>query len=95
MLRAVGASRWQIRWMVVLESVVIALFGALLGVVLGVAFASALQRTLADQGIDILQIPWPALALYLVIAMVVGALAAAWPARRAAKLDVLRAITTE
>ena len=95
MLRAVGASRWQIRWMVVLESVVIALFGAILGVVLGMIFASALQRTLADQGIDVLEIPWPALVLYLVIAMFVGALAAAWPARRAAKLDVLRAVTTE
>jgi len=95
MLRAVGASRWQVRWMVVLESVVIALFGAILGVVLGVIFASALQRTLADQGIDVLKVPWPALVLYLVIAMVVGALAAAWPARRAARLDVLKAITTE
>lgn len=95
MLRAVGTSRWQIRWMVVLESVVIALFGAVLGVVLGVTFATALQRTLVDQGIDVLQIPWPALVLYLVIAMVVGALAAAWPARRASRLDVLKAITTE
>ena len=59
MLRAVGTSRWQVRWMVVLESVVIALFGAILGIVLGVVFATALQRTLADQGIDVLQIPIP------------------------------------
>ena len=95
MLRAVGTSRWQVRWMVILESVVIALFGAILGVVLGVVFATALQRTLADQGIDVLQIPIPSLIIYLVIAMVVGALAAAWPAYRAARLDVLRAITTE
>lgn len=95
MLRAVGTSRWQVRWMVVLESVVIALFGAVLGVTLGVIFAAALQQTLADQGIDVLRIPWPALALYLVIAMLVGALAAAWPARRAARLDVLTAITSQ
>ncbi|MCZ3386842.1 MAG: ABC transporter permease [Actinomycetia bacterium] len=95
MLRAVGTSRWQVRWMVVLESVVIAVFGAILGVVLGVIFAGALQRTLADQGIDVLAIPWPVLVLYLVIAMSVGALAAAWPARRAARLDVLTAITSE
>jgi putative ABC transport system permease protein len=95
MLRAVGTSRAQVRWMVVLESVIIALFGAVLGVVLGVVFATALQRTLAPQGIDVLQIPWPSLVLYLVIAMVVGGLAALWPARRAAKLDVLRAVTTE
>jgi putative ABC transport system permease protein len=95
MLRAVGTSRWQVRWMVVLESVVIALFGAILGVLLGVIFATALQRTLAEQGIDVLQIPVPSLVVYLLIAMVVGALAAAWPAYRAARLDVLRAITTE
>jgi putative ABC transport system permease protein len=95
MLRAVGTSRRQVRRMVVLESVIIALFGAVLGVVLGVVFATALQRTLAPQGIDVLQIPWISLLLYLVIAMVVGALAALWPARRAAKLDVLRAVTTE
>ncbi len=95
MLRAVGTSRWQIRWMVVLESIVIAVFGAVLGTALGVAFATALQKTLADQGIDVLKIPWPSLAGYLAIAMVVGALAAAWPAYRAARLDVLRAITTE
>ena len=95
MLRAVGTSRWQVRWMVVLESIVIALFGAILGILLGVVFATALQRTLVDQGIDVLQIPIPSLVIYLVIAMVVGALAAAWPAYRAARLDVLRAITTE
>jgi putative ABC transport system permease protein len=95
MLRAVGTSRWQVRWMVVLESVVIAVFGAVLGTALGLVFATALQKTLADQGIDVLRIPWLALVMYLVIAMVVGALAAAWPAYRAARLDVLRAITTE
>ena len=95
MLRAVGTSRWQVRWMVVLEAVVIALFGAVLGTALGIVFATSLQRTLADQGIDVLQIPWVNLVVYLVIAMIVGALAAAWPAYRAARLDVLRAITTE
>jgi putative ABC transport system permease protein len=95
MLRAVGTSRRQVRRMVVLESVIIALFGAVLGVGLGVVFATALQRTLAPQGIDVLQIPWLNLVIYLVIAMVVGALAALWPARRAARLDVLRAVTTE
>ncbi len=95
MLRAVGTSRRQVRRMIVLESVVIALFGAVLGVVLGVGFATALQRTVADLGINVLTIPWRSLVVYLLIAMVVGALAALWPARRAAKLDVLRAITTE
>lgn len=81
--------------MVVLESMVIALFGAVLGVVLGVGFATALQRTVSDLGINVLTIPWVSLVVYLIIALVVGALAALWPARRAARLDVLRAVTTE
>jgi ABC-type antimicrobial peptide transport system permease subunit len=95
MLRAVGTSRRQVRGMIVLESMVIALFGAVLGVALGVGFATALQRTVSDLGINVLSIPWVSLVLYLVIALVVGALAALWPARRAARLDVLRAVTTE
>jgi putative ABC transport system permease protein len=95
MLRAVGATRRQIRRMVVLEAMVIALFGAVIGVVLGVVFAAALQRTLADQGIDVLTIPWVALIVFLVVAALVGMAAAFWPAYRAGKLDVLRAVTTE
>lgn len=95
MLRAVGALRRQVRGMVVLEAFVIAVYGALIGLVLGVGFAVALQRTLADQGIEVLDIPWGGLVLFLVVAGVVGVLAALWPAYRAGRLDVLRAVTTE
>jgi putative ABC transport system permease protein len=95
MLRAVGASRRQVRWMIVLESVVLAVFGAVVGLTLGLLFGIALQTTLKAFGVNQLGIPWIQLGIYLVIAMVVGALAALWPARRAAKLDVLQAITTE
>jgi putative ABC transport system permease protein len=95
MLRAVGALRRQIRTMVVLEALVIAVYGALVGLVLGVWFAVALQRTLVDQGITVLDIPWTGLLGFLVVAGVVGVLAALWPAFRAGRLNVLRAITTE
>jgi putative ABC transport system permease protein len=95
MLRAVGATRRQVRRMVILESVVLALFGAGAGIVLGIAFGSALQRALSGFGFTVLGIPWVLLAIFLVIALVVGVLAALWPARRAARLDVLRAVTTE
>jgi putative ABC transport system permease protein len=95
MLRAVGAMRGQIRRMVVLESLVIAVYGALAGLVLGVGFAVALQRTLVDQGIEVLDIPWTGLVVFLVLAGVVGVLAALWPAYRAGRLDVLQAVTTE
>jgi len=95
MLRAVGGLRRQIRWMVVLEALVIAVFGAVVGLVLGVWFAVALQRTLVEQGIEVLDIPWTGLLLFLVLAGVVGVLAALWPAYRAGRLNVLQAISTE
>ncbi len=95
MLRAVGALRRQIRTMVVLEALVIAVYGAVVGLVLGVWFAVALQRTLVDQGVEVLDIPWTGLVVFLVLAGVVGVLAALWPAFRAGRLNVLAAISTE
>lgn len=95
LLRAVGMSRRQLRTMVRLESIVIALLGATLGVVLGVVFGVALLESLADEGLSTLRIPVGQLAAFVGASAVIGVLAAVWPARRAAKLDVLRAITTE
>jgi len=95
LLRAVGVSRRQVRMMVRLEAVVISVFGALLGVVLGVAFGLLLLRALHDQGITEVVVPWLTLLVFVLAAGVVGVLAAVFPARRAARLDVLRAITTE
>ena len=95
LLRAVGLSRRQLRTMLRLESVTIALLGAVLGVVLGLGAGWALQRSLADDGIDVLSIPGGQLAIFVVLAGIVGVLAALWPGRRASRLDVLKAITTE
>jgi len=95
LLRAVGMARRQVRRMVRLESVVIAVFGTLLGLALGVALGSALVTALNDEGIDQLVIPYGQLLLYLVAGALIGVIAAVWPARRASRLDVLRAITTE
>lgn len=95
LLRAVGLSRRQLRTMLRLESVAIALLGAVLGVALGLGAGWALQRALADDGIDVLAVPGTQLALFVVLAGLVGVLAALWPGRRAARLDVLRAITAE
>ena len=95
MLRAVGTSRRQVRGMVTLESIVLAVFGACAGVLLGLAFGSTLQKALSGFGFTVLGIPWVLVLILLVVAVIVGALAALWPARRAARLDVLRAITTE
>ncbi|WP_353951221.1 FtsX-like permease family protein [Knoellia sp. S7-12] len=95
LLRAVGLSRRQLKRMLRLESIVIALLGAALGIGLGVVFGIALQRSLSDDGIDVLSIPWPQLALFVGLAGLVGILAAWWPGWRASKLDILRAVTAE
>ncbi len=94
MLRAVGMSRRQVRRMVRYESVITALIGAILGTILGVIFATLVSRPLADEGFE-LAYPVGTLIVLLVLAALAGVLAAIWPARRAAKLDVLRALAYE
>ncbi|WP_329173100.1 ABC transporter permease [Streptomyces decoyicus] len=93
MLRAIGLARSGIKQMVRLESVVISLFGAVLGIGVGV-FLSWAGGNLVSQGLPTyeLLLPWGRLGLFLLIALVVGVLAALWPARRAARLNVLEAI---
>jgi putative ABC transport system permease protein len=95
LLRAVGVSRRQLRLMIRLESVVIAVLGAVLGVLLGIVFGVTLMYALRDQGLERISIPVGQLLLFLVLSLVIGVLAAVLPARRAARLDVLRAIATE
>jgi len=75
--------------------VLMALLGALIGIALGTAAGIALTRALVDEGITTVAIPAWTLMLYVVVAVVVGVLAALGPARRASRVDVLRAITTE
>jgi putative ABC transport system permease protein len=95
LLRAVGMSRGQVRRMIRWESVVIALIGGILGLTVGVFFGWALVRALADEGVTDFAAPAGQLVVFLVTAGLVGVVAAIWPARRAAKLDVLRAISYE
>ena len=95
LLRAIGLSRSQLRLMITLESVVIAVLGAVLGVVLGLGFGVALMYAVRDQGLEVISVPVGQLAVFLVLSVVIGVLAAVFPARRAARLDVLRAIATE
>ncbi|WP_254715332.1 ABC transporter permease [Actinomadura sp. NAK00032] len=95
LLRAIGISRRQLRRMIRLESIMIAVFGAVLGMGIGVAFGAALQNALADQGLGVLAVPFGTLGVYLVVAALIGVLAALWPAWRAGRMDVLKAISTE
>jgi putative ABC transport system permease protein len=95
LMRAVGMSRRQVRSTIRWESVIIALFGTALGLMVGLGFGVAVVRALGGQGIGTLAIPIPSLVVLTAVAAVAGVLAAWWPARRAARLDVLGAITTE
>jgi putative ABC transport system permease protein len=95
LLRAVGMQRRQVRTMIRWESVIIAVFGALLGTAVGLFFGWAMVRALADQGISVLSIPGVQLLVYVLVAGTFALLAAYFPARRAAKLDVLTAIGYE
>lgn len=95
LLRAVGMARRQVRRMIRWEAVVVAVFGALLGVLLGVALGWAVVTALGDEGLGAVAIPGGQLLVYLLLAGVAGVLAAAAPARRAARLDVLSAISYE
>jgi putative ABC transport system permease protein len=95
LLRAVGLSRRQLRRMITLESVQTSVFGAVLGAVLGLAIGVVVQRGLVSQGLEELSIPWVQIVLVVVLAALAGVFAAVLPSWRAARLDVLRAISTE
>src|SRR5262245_39560839 len=95
MMRAVGMKRNQLRSMIRWESVIIAVQGTLLGIVVGVFFGWALVTAMSDEGIETFRLPVATLIVIVVLAALAGVLAAVWPARRAAKLDVLRAVVTE
>jgi putative ABC transport system permease protein len=94
LLRAVGMTRAQVRSAVRYESVIIALFGTALGLGIGVFFGWAMVGALADQGVDTLSIPTGALIAITIGGAVAGGLAAVSPSRRAASVDILKAVAT-
>jgi putative ABC transport system permease protein len=95
LLRAVGMSRRQLRSSIRWESVIISLLGTFLGLVIGLFFGWAVVEALKDQGITEFAPPGLQLLLVVLLGGFAGVLAAVVPARRAAKLDVLRAVTIE
>ncbi|GAA3885616.1 ABC transporter permease [Streptomyces lacrimifluminis] len=96
MLRAIGLDRKGIKRMVRLESLVISLFGGVLGIGLGVFFGWAAGELVGTSMPTYeLVLPWARMALFLLLAATVGILAALWPARRAARMNMLAAIQSE
>ena len=94
MLRAIGMSRRQVRRMIRHESVVTALIGAVLGIAVGVFLAGLATTALSDEGLRF-AVPVGSLVAFTIVAAVAGVLAAMGPARRASRLDVLKALQYE
>lgn len=95
LMRAVGLGKAQLGGEIMVESVLTALYGTVVGGATGVFLAAALRRVLEADGLTTLAIPWGQLVVMLVISIVVGVIAAVWPALRAARMPVLDAIATE
>jgi putative ABC transport system permease protein len=95
LLRAVGMRRRQVRAMIRSESVIIALFGAVIGVLVGTGLGLALASALRNSGVTNVSVPLASLIGFVILSAILGLIAATWPARRAADLDVLSAIAAE
>jgi putative ABC transport system permease protein len=94
LLRAVGTQRRQLKRMIRVESTLVSVMGALFGLALGVGLGAAVVSALGSSFITTLAVPVPTIVVVLVLAALFGVAAAVWPARRAAKLDILQAIYT-
>jgi putative ABC transport system permease protein len=92
LLRAVGMRQRQVRSMVRCEAVILAVFGAITGIVIGTGMGVALVSSLQREGVTLVAVPWSSLVVFLALSMLLGLVAATWPARKAARLDVLSAI---
>jgi putative ABC transport system permease protein len=94
-MRALGLTRHQLTAMIRTESVITCLLGALPGMPLGIGAGASLAATLTrDQtGVATIQVPLGQLAAVLALTCLAGLLAAALPARYAARLPILRAIS--
>jgi putative ABC transport system permease protein len=92
MLRAVGMSRRQVRRMIRHESVITALLGAAFGIPLGVVLALMVGAAIKYAAFTV---PVGTLVVFVIVAIIAGMVAAIFPARRAARLNVLAALQYE
>ncbi|MEV6106352.1 FtsX-like permease family protein [Streptomyces sp. NPDC051940] len=95
LLRAVGQTRTQLRAMVRWESLLVAAFGTAGGLGLGAFLGWAMVKATDSAGNSAFSVPPVQLAIVALVGVTAGALAGWRPARRAARLDVLRAIAAE
>jgi putative ABC transport system permease protein len=95
MMRAIGTSRRQIRQMIRYESIITSLIGGVLGLVIGVVGALVVVALFLSGSGYVIAIPLGTLVVLLLVAALAGLIAAQLPARRAARLDLLKAVTSE
>ncbi|HLI56209.1 MAG TPA: FtsX-like permease family protein [Actinomycetota bacterium] len=95
LLRSVGMIRRQSHAMILIESVIVTLLGAVTGLVVGIALGTAMVHAIigGPGSPVVLRFPWVTIVVVLIITAIFGLLAGLFPARRAGRLDVLRAIT--
>jgi len=95
LLRAVGMQRGQVRSTIRWESVIIALLGTINGLAIGLFFGWSIVRALRDSGFSHFAVA-PGQLFVVALVLAIASVGAAWlPARRASKLDVLKAVSTE
>ena len=95
LMRAIGTYRKQIRRMIFIESSIISIFGAFLGTGLGIFFAWSLIQALADEGFSVFRVSLSQTMLWIAISVVAGVIAAILPAIKAARQNILEAISYE
>lgn len=94
LLRAIGATRKQVRAMIRWEAVFVSILGALMGAVVGTFTGWSLAGSIFGEGFAFV-VPWVWIGTGLIAAIIAGVLAAILPARRAANLNILEAISYE
>ena len=94
LVRAVGMTRSQVRSSVRWESVITAALGTVQGIIVGLLLGYAIVVALRSEGLNTFTVPWGAIIAVLIIAFVIGVVAAIYPARKATKVDILEAIAT-
>lgn len=94
LLRAVGMSKRDLKRSIRWEAVIVAVFGATLGIIVGIPLGLAVTTALPSTFITTTVVPGSTILIILIASIIVGVVAAIGPARRAAKLNVLDAIST-
>ena len=95
LLRAVGTTRQQTRWIVRWEGVIVAAFGGLVGVIVGVGLGILATQKLPEFLVTTTAVPVGQLVIYVIIAAITGLGAGAFPAWIAGRMNVLDAISND